>query len=375
MVNFQDPEVIAQDILVVAKLWSAVDGLYLWEFITNLDYEWNIIRGHRTLKWTIWIYSATRLATFMTVILNLFAITATTRIFNCQVEVMFQLMFGYLSVCTSSLLIVLRILAIWNKKRIVVAIAASTWAVSFIFTIQSVARIHAGWSSWAPLGAVCMLLNLSVTKPNTLVTLAANIILLVIMFIGLLSNHLYESSTHGIGRLLWKQGVIWVLIATVAEVLPAVFICLNLNNPFDYIFQLPSVITISIAATRIHRSLTEFAATSSYNLPTILESSPSHISSADRARPTAMPMPVPRNHMEVAVHKTYSRYEMGPTSHRVSFVVAGGEPCNKPVAGPVPDAEEETMSAETGPTTETEVESSAQTSNTGTSSAMGIINA
>jgi len=28
-------------------------------------------------------------------------------------------------------------LAIWNKKRIVVAIATSTWVVSFLFTIQS----------------------------------------------------------------------------------------------------------------------------------------------------------------------------------------------------------------------------------------------
>ena len=55
------------------------------------------------------------------------------------------------------------------------------------------------------MGAICELLNLSVTKPNTLVTLAANIILLVIMFIGLLSTHLYESSAHSIGRLLWKQ--------------------------------------------------------------------------------------------------------------------------------------------------------------------------
>jgi hypothetical protein len=50
-----------------------------------------------------------------------------------------------------------------------------------------------------------MLLNLSVTKPNTLVTLASNVILLVIMLIGLLSNHLYDSSAYGIGRLLWKQ--------------------------------------------------------------------------------------------------------------------------------------------------------------------------
>jgi hypothetical protein len=50
-----------------------------------------------------------------------------------------------------------------------------------------------------------MLLNLSVTKPSTLVILGANFILLVIMFIGLLYNHMYERSTYGIGRLLWKQ--------------------------------------------------------------------------------------------------------------------------------------------------------------------------
>jgi len=55
---------------------------------------------------------------------------------------------------------------------------------------------------------------------------------------------------------------------------------------------------------------------------------------------------------------------MGPTNHHVSFVVAGGEQRNKPVAGPVHDIEEETISAETGPASDAEVESSAQTSNT-----------
>ena len=67
-----------------------------------------------------------------------------------------------------------------------------------------------------------------------------------------------------------------------------------------------------------------------------------------------MPTPVPLNHMGVAVHKTYSRYEMGPMNHHVSFVVAGGEPYNKPVAGPVPDVEEDTISAETGSPTDAE---------------------
>jgi hypothetical protein len=84
--------------------------------------------------------------------------------------------------------------------------------------------------------------------------------------------------------------------------------------------------------------------------------------------------------MEVAVHKTYSRYEMGPMGHHVSFVVAGGESRNKPVAGPAPvgDVDEETISAETGPATDAEFESNAETSKTGANpqySTMDITNA
>jgi hypothetical protein len=70
--------------------------------------------------------------------------------------------------------------------------------------------------------------------------------------------------------------------------------------------------------------------------------------------------------MQVSVHKTYGRYETGPTTHHVSFVVSGGEQGNKPVARPVPDVEEGTISAETGSPTDAEVEINAQTSTTGT---------
>jgi hypothetical protein len=26
-----------------------------WEFVTTLDYEWSVIRGHRPYRWTIWV--------------------------------------------------------------------------------------------------------------------------------------------------------------------------------------------------------------------------------------------------------------------------------------------------------------------------------
>jgi hypothetical protein len=151
---------------------------------------------------------------------------------------------------------------------------------------------------------------------------------------------------------------------------------------------------MSIAATRIHRSLTEFAATSSFNQcdttlfffflpaysgryrrsPRVLDSYRSPVSSGDRARSAGMPTPVPLNHMEVAVHKTYSRYEMGPTSHRVSFVVGGGEP-HKSVAESIPDVEEETTtSGEMGAVTYAEVEGNMETSTIGTNPQYSDVN-
>jgi hypothetical protein len=61
--------------VTVSKLWHAVAGLYLcvcpaarpfaitlirhfvssWEFVTTLDYEWNLFRRRRAFRWTIWV--------------------------------------------------------------------------------------------------------------------------------------------------------------------------------------------------------------------------------------------------------------------------------------------------------------------------------
>jgi len=55
MVNYHDPDVVQQDDLVASKIWHAMAGLYFWEFVTTLDYEWSVIRRHRPFRWTIWV--------------------------------------------------------------------------------------------------------------------------------------------------------------------------------------------------------------------------------------------------------------------------------------------------------------------------------
>jgi len=234
MVNYRDPAIIMQDASAVSKLWHAVAGLYFWEFVATLDYEWGVIRKRRPYPWSIWVYFTTRIATLMAVVLSLVGNDVTAR-YNCEVETVFQLIFGYLAVAAASLLIVLRVVAIWKKKKIIVAIATGVWVTNVISQIQAIVRIRV---KWTPEADACVVVNLSITKLNILVSLGTDIILLLIMFFGLLRLGFNERSAFGLGRLVWKQGIIWLLAATIAEVLPAVFLYLNLNgrSTFLYIF-------------------------------------------------------------------------------------------------------------------------------------------
>ncbi|KAI0294345.1 hypothetical protein BC826DRAFT_340591 [Russula brevipes] len=199
MVNFHDPAVVAQDYITVVKLWHTLDGVYLWEFFTTLDYEWEVIRGRRPYRWTIWIYSLTRVAALMSVILNVVGMDVTTSM-NCQLWISFELVFCYSSGAAASLLIVLRIIAIWKRHKFVMATAFGLLGINVASFIQSIARVR---SKWAPTDFTCASANTEINSPNLIVTLVTDVSLLLMMLVGLL--RIRDGSTFGLTHFLWKQ--------------------------------------------------------------------------------------------------------------------------------------------------------------------------
>ncbi|KAF8256865.1 hypothetical protein EI94DRAFT_1836410 [Lactarius quietus] len=254
MVDFHNPTVIERDFLAVEKLWCVLDGILIWELFITLNYEWSVIWGHRPYRWTIWIYSLTRLCALMAVILNMVGFDSSTPI-DCQLWAIFELIFAYSAFLCASLLIVLRIIAIWNRNRIVVAIAICTWSSSLAFFIHNIARVQA---RWAPTLSVCEVLNPEITKVTIIALLIADLVLLITMLVGLLRLRIH-GTMFALGKFLWNQGLIWLFLATISEVPAAVFVSLNLNEPFNLMFQTPALIVMTIGATRMHRALAEFA--------------------------------------------------------------------------------------------------------------------
>jgi len=253
MVDFHNPTVIANEYLVLTKLDHIMGGFYIWEFFTTLDYEWSVICGYRPYRWTIWIYSFTRVATLMSIILSLVAVNITSPI-NCQAWVTSTFVFSYLALSAASLVIVLRTMAIWNKKKVVVILATCMWCIYFTFLIEGITQLR---STWRPGNRDCAPPNIESNKLAIIAMFVADILLLLTMLLGLHRLRDRAGGMFGLAHLLWKQGVIWLLIATGSGLTTVAFLCLDLNPLLDVMFLLPTLITISMTATRMYTSLAD----------------------------------------------------------------------------------------------------------------------
>ncbi|KAH9954859.1 hypothetical protein BC827DRAFT_923099 [Russula dissimulans] len=201
MVNFKDPAVISHDSLAVVKIWHTILGLFIWEFITNLDYEWSVIRGHRPYRWTIWLYSLTRMTALVGLTTNVLGADASRPI-NCQLWITFTLIFAYTAVATASLLIAIRVIAIWNRNKIVYAIAIAAWVANVSCMLRAIVEVRGEWS---PTSRTCEVSHSTSVKLNIIVTFFTDIVLLLIMLVRLLRWRFGEGGGSRLSRFLETQ--------------------------------------------------------------------------------------------------------------------------------------------------------------------------
>jgi len=229
-------------------------GLYFWEFVSTLDYEWSVIRGRRPRRWTMWIYSLTRTSALLATILLMVCLNRGSA-YICKVVPLTHYSLAYLGFAAASLLIVLRIVAIWDKNKAVVRIAIGLWITNVAFLIQGAIRLRFAWFTDSN---ECLVQSVKSFQLSLIAVLITNIVLLLTVIVGLFRLRCSGGGSFGLQRFLWNQGIVWLLLAIVAEVPPVVFI-LNMNKDVNLMFQIPSPIVMSIVASRMHRGLTDYA--------------------------------------------------------------------------------------------------------------------
>ncbi|KAH9988669.1 hypothetical protein BJV77DRAFT_964279 [Russula vinacea] len=333
MVNLHDP-------VVTPQLWHVLAGIFIWEFITTLDYEWRVFRGRLPYRWTIWVYSVARVSCLMGVVLNFVGMDVTSRL-NCQ-------SFFCLSLACASLLIVLRMyviiypftispdkvlidaasIAIWSRHKAVRVATLSIWGIGVGFHVQSPLCMEPGRTQLF----VCHIQE-RLTRPYP--TILSDLVLVIIMLVGLIILSRNGSSSFGLTPLIIKQGIIWLSIAFLSEAPEAVIAMLSSNDQFIEMLLTPGTITMIIAATRMHRYLVDFAFASPTGTGDTLELGSVAYSTRRSKVPRVSMVPsnrASRNRIEVTVHKAFEQHSTAQMNDNVSYETANVEMNEKPTA-------------------------------------------
>ncbi|KAI0058014.1 hypothetical protein BV25DRAFT_1326767 [Artomyces pyxidatus] len=251
MVNWHDPIVLSEDYLAVTKQAHVFAGIYMWEYATSFDFEWNILTGRRPYRWTIWVYVICRLTALLGWALQLVALDAPSP--NCvALDISFYVIV-YISIACASLIIILRISAIWERNRLVMIVSVSIWVASIALNIRGAAI---GRSSWSPTLRSCFTLNIKASLTNSIGILVCDLVLLGIMLAGLMRTRIV--GRYGLWKLLFQQSVAWMALAAVAEVPTVVFLVLNLNDAWNLMFMPTELLILVTGATRMHRVLANY---------------------------------------------------------------------------------------------------------------------
>ncbi|KAI0246157.1 hypothetical protein BJV78DRAFT_1158090 [Lactifluus subvellereus] len=254
MVNWNDPSVLLKDYLTLIKLDHAIAGIYIWETVFTAGFELDVLRGKRPYRWTIWLYLGTRYCGLLVFILTLIGEDGGK--VSCQAFSITDPVLMYASWAFASLIIILRVqvitatltilpsschfssrIAIWNHQRIVSFLSVGAWLAGVATIIHSLTK------------DTCTLLGLHKYLSSGVAVLVVDIVLFMSMLIGLL-RHVHRSST-GIWYLLYQQCIIWIALASIADVPVVVGLP---NSQFEW----------SLGTARLYRSLCQHGSLTEY---------------------------------------------------------------------------------------------------------------
>ncbi|KAH9961993.1 hypothetical protein BGW80DRAFT_1563901 [Lactifluus volemus] len=258
MVNWTDPVVLFDDYLALIKLDHALAGIYIWETVFTAGFELDVLRRKRPYRWTIWLYLGTRYTALLGFILFLIETDASGSKFPCQPLEIMTFASAYISWAFASLIIVLRVIAIWNRNVSVSFLATATrFMISFFIShLKGLTTMEPSYNAFT---GNCVILHLHKSLINAAGILVVDVVLLEFNW--------YMASSLPTGRALLPffpriltstKCIIWLVLAGIAEVPLVVFLILDLNDPWNDMFTGPIIAIMSIGAARMYRSLCQY---------------------------------------------------------------------------------------------------------------------
>ncbi|KAI0072153.1 hypothetical protein K474DRAFT_1605713 [Panus rudis PR-1116 ss-1] len=242
MVDWQDPAVIATEADALLKLTNVLVGIYYWEFLISLDFEWSFIRGQRKFKWPMIFYFLNRyclLVSFTMILIPVFF-----RPTNCHAIYHFLEIIGNMCAAFSSLILALRTMAIWVDnlyiKGCIILLILGQWVI-----LLQGDNIQADWVRGT--GCVFTATGNQILAAFFIYTMCLDFSILLLTAWKLVRPAFWRFSP--MAQLLFQDGLVYFILVFFSNFIVAVFEILNLNTVMNIMFNAPSVLVATVCVS------------------------------------------------------------------------------------------------------------------------------
>ncbi|KAL4253569.1 hypothetical protein ABKN59_003459 [Abortiporus biennis] len=117
MRDWNSPEELDRDSDILTKAVLIACGVYFWEIVRSMDFEWTLVSGKRKFSWPLIPYFVARyLMLALTIVL--LVIVNEKKVINCQALYAFVGFVALACVGVPSILLGLRTISIWSDNRV-----------------------------------------------------------------------------------------------------------------------------------------------------------------------------------------------------------------------------------------------------------------
>ncbi|CAL1699326.1 unnamed protein product [Somion occarium] len=252
MVDWQSPTEIAKDAMAFDRLMHALLGLYIWEFVTSLGFDWEFITRKKKFRWPMIFYFAGRYFLMFALIGIAIALNVTQPV-DCQALYTYNQVFGNASIGLASINLSLRTMAVWSQSKYIViplvCIIIGHWSLLLHGIL-----LKAQWVNGA-----CVITNTDnkILAASFIYSMAFDFIVLVLTAFKL-AVPAKSVKRSRLMTLIFGDGLIFFIIAFLSNLLATIFMLANLNAVMSIIANVPAAIASTTVACRAVRRLTNY---------------------------------------------------------------------------------------------------------------------
>ncbi|KAI6103818.1 hypothetical protein EDD16DRAFT_297640 [Pisolithus croceorrhizus] len=240
---------------IFIKLQHFLLGLYVWEFIISLDFDWKVLTRKHAFRWPLFFYFSGRYIMLIALV-GIIVSVDPPRMLSCRDLVTFNQLAASASLGLACINLAIRTIAVWHNKwitRLIILLVLGHWSL----VLQSGLVI----TSWTPTsGCVIVETKNMILAATSLYAMGFDFIVLCLLAYKLAFTH--DLGTSALGRLsrrLISEGILYFVVSFICNSIASLLmIMVSSDAVVGVIFHIPACVASTIASSRVVRRLSTF---------------------------------------------------------------------------------------------------------------------